>query len=144
MPLSTDLHWNLDGLLPAIVQELSTRQVLMLGWMNAQALRLTMTTGDVHFWSRSRQELWRKGQTSGNGLRVATVHYDCDADALLVQATAAGPTCHTGHASCFFRELTFEEALGLDNDAGRIAEVAGIIWPQEAAEGGDEPPGDSP
>jgi phosphoribosyl-AMP cyclohydrolase len=93
------------GLAPAIIQDADTRQVLMLGWMNAEALNLTRQTGQVHFWSRSRQELWRKGATSGNTLQVAEIRIDCDNDALLVLAYPAGPTCHTGNTSCFFRNI---------------------------------------
>jgi phosphoribosyl-AMP cyclohydrolase len=93
------------GLVPAIVQDADTRQVLMLAWMNAEALRLTFETREVHFWSRSRQELWRKGATSGNVLRVVEVAIDCDEDALLVKAHPAGPVCHTGNVSCFYQEV---------------------------------------
>ena len=93
------------GLAPAIIQDAATHQVLMLGWMNAEAFDLTRQTGQVHFWSRSRQELWRKGATSGNTLQVVEIRIDCDNDALLVLAHPAGPTCHTGNTSCFFREI---------------------------------------
>ncbi len=89
------------GLVPAIVQDAATRQVLMLGYMNREALEHTLATGGVTFWSRSRQSLWRKGETSGNTLQLETVRHDCDADALLVLVTPAGPTCHTGAVSCF-------------------------------------------
>lgn len=90
------------GLVPCIVQDAVTDVVLMLAWMNAEALRLTRETGAVHFWSRSRQALWRKGETSGHTLAVAEVRIDCDLDAVLVRARPAGPTCHTGATSCFF------------------------------------------
>jgi phosphoribosyl-AMP cyclohydrolase len=93
------------GLAPAIVQDARSGQVLMLAWMNAEALELTRRSGEAHFWSRSRQELWRKGATSGNVLRVVEVRLDCDQDALLILAEAAGPACHTGHTSCFYRKL---------------------------------------
>ena len=91
-----------DGLVPCIVQDAVTDVVLMLAWMNAGALRLTRNTGFVHFWSRSRQELWKKGETSGNTLSVVEIRIDCDRDAVLVRARPAGPTCHTGATSCFF------------------------------------------
>ena len=90
------------GLVPCIVQDAVTDVVLMLAWMNAEALRLTRETGAVHFWSRSRQALWKKGETSGNTLAVVEIRIDCDLDAVLVRARPAGPTCHTGATSCFF------------------------------------------
>jgi phosphoribosyl-ATP pyrophosphohydrolase/phosphoribosyl-AMP cyclohydrolase len=90
------------GLVPCIVQDATTGTVLMLAWMNAEALRLTRETRTVHFWSRSRQALWKKGETSGNTLAVVELRVDCDLDAVLVRANPAGPTCHTGTTSCFF------------------------------------------
>jgi phosphoribosyl-ATP pyrophosphohydrolase/phosphoribosyl-AMP cyclohydrolase len=90
------------GLVPCIVQDAATGTVLMLAWMNAEALRLTRETRTVHFWSRSRQALWKKGETSGHTLTVVELRVDCDHDAILVRATPAGPTCHTGTTSCFF------------------------------------------
>jgi phosphoribosyl-ATP pyrophosphohydrolase/phosphoribosyl-AMP cyclohydrolase len=89
----------------AIVQDARDGRVLMLAWMDAEAERLTRETGDAWFWSRSRQELWRKGDTSGNVLRVAEIRDDCDGDALLVRVDPAGPACHTGSRSCFAPEL---------------------------------------
>ncbi len=103
------LRWTGDGLIPAVVQDARTRQVLMVAWMNAEALRLTIETGETHFWSRSRGELWHKGATSGHTQRVENIWVDCDADVLLVGVVPAGPACHTGEVSCFFRDL---EALG--------------------------------
>jgi phosphoribosyl-ATP pyrophosphohydrolase/phosphoribosyl-AMP cyclohydrolase len=90
------------GLVPCVVQDAATHVVLMLAWMNAEALRLTRETRAVHFWSRSRQALWKKGETSGHTLAVVELRVDCDRDAVLVRATPAGPTCHTGTTSCFF------------------------------------------
>lgn len=90
-----------DGLVPAIVQDAATRRVLMLGYMNRDAAERTLETGLVTFWSRSRDALWTKGETSGNTLRLVAMHADCDADALLVLAEPNGPTCHTGAVSCF-------------------------------------------
>lgn len=90
-----------DGLLPAIVQDASSGAVLMLGYMDREALAQTLATGLVTFYSRSRRALWVKGETSGNRLRLRALHADCDGDAILVQADAAGPVCHTGTASCF-------------------------------------------
>lgn len=105
---NTSLLWNEQGLVPAIIQDEKDGAVLMLGWMNAESLRLTRERGEVVFWSRSRQELWHKGETSGNILKVVSIHTDCDRDALLIRATPAGPTCHTGERSCFFREVSGE------------------------------------
>jgi phosphoribosyl-AMP cyclohydrolase len=89
------------GLLPAIIQEESTKQVLMLGYMDAEALRRTLTSGRVTFWSRSRQEYWRKGDTSGNVQHVRGAALDCDGDTLLVTVHQVGPACHTGAHACF-------------------------------------------
>lgn len=107
-----NLKWNTDGLLPAIVQDATTKQVLMMAWMNRESLALTQSTGETHFWSRSRQELWHKGGTSGNTQRVVDLWIDCDTDTLLVLVEPAGPACHTGEVSCFFRKL--EEVLEPD------------------------------
>ena len=96
------LDWDKgDGLLPAIVQDADTLQVLMLGYVNAQALEVTLATGHMTFHSRSRERLWTKGEQSGNVLVVRSIAVDCDADTLLVRARPAGPTCHTGAESCF-------------------------------------------
>ena len=96
-----------DGLIPAIIQEVGSGTVLMLGYMNLEAYEQTMKTGDVTFFSRSRQKLWTKGETSGHKLRVREVHVDCDQDALLIQAELTGPgCCHMGYKSCFFRKVT--------------------------------------
>jgi len=105
LQLATGLKWDEHGLIMAVVQDAQTAQVLMVAWMNAEALRLTLTTGETHFWSRSRGELWHKGATSGNTQRVTGVWIDCDGDTLLVQVEPAGPACHTGAVSCFFRRL---------------------------------------
>jgi len=93
--------FNADGLLPAIIQQWDSKEVLMLGWMNAEALRRTLTEGRVTFWSRSRQELWRKGDSSGHRQYVRSAALDCDADALLVTVDQLGVACHTGEHSCF-------------------------------------------
>ncbi len=93
------------GLAPALVQSVEDGAVRMLGYMNREALERTLRTGQVWFWSRSRGEFWRKGETSGNGLEVVEVLADCDGDAILVRARPHGPTCHTGAESCFFRRV---------------------------------------
>lgn len=95
------LKWDDRGLVPAIVQDASSREILMLAYMNRSALAATLETGEVHFWSRSREELWRKGATSGNTLSLVSIVEDCDSDALLIVADPQGPTCHTGTYSCF-------------------------------------------
>lgn len=99
------IKYDANGLIPAVAQDAETGEVLMVAWMNAQALALTRRTGEAHFWSRSRQSLWRKGETSGNVLRVLEVRVDCDADTLLLRVRATGPACHTGRRSCFYRTL---------------------------------------
>ena len=93
------------GLVPAIIQDADTGQVLMLAYCNEEALQLTLQSGETHFWSRSRQELWHKGATSGNVQHVVDIHLDCDGDTLLVRVHPAGPACHTGSTTCFFRPL---------------------------------------
>jgi len=103
--LNKALKWNEAGLIPAIVQDVNTNQVLMMAWMNAESLRNTLTTGETWFWSRSRQTLWHKGATSGNTQKVTAVYYDCDGDTLLVHVDPAGPACHTGEVSCFFNKI---------------------------------------
>ncbi len=96
--------WDERGLAPAIVQDATTGAVLMMAWMNADALRLTRETGFAHFWSRSRGAMWKKGETSGHTLAVVDLRIDCDADTILVRAQPSGPACHTGQPTCFFRE----------------------------------------
>lgn len=97
------------GLIPAIIQDARTGEVLMLGYMNRESLKRTLGTRDVWFYSRSRRELWHKGETSGSFLRVKSVAKDCDSDALLIKAEPTGPVCHTGNQSCFFQELESED-----------------------------------
>jgi phosphoribosyl-AMP cyclohydrolase len=92
-----------NGLVPSIVQDIHTRQVLMMAWMNAESLRRTMAEGETVFWSRSRQEFWHKGATSGNTQKVIELRVDCDGDTLLILVDPAGPACHTGAVSCFYR-----------------------------------------
>jgi phosphoribosyl-AMP cyclohydrolase len=99
------LKFDERGLITAVIQHARTHQVLMVAWMNAESLRLTQETGETHFWSRSRQELWHKGATSGNVQRVQEIRYDCDGDTLLLLVEPAGPACHTGEESCFYRRL---------------------------------------
>ncbi len=105
----SDLRWDECGLIPAVVQDDQTGAVLMVAWMNREALRLTLETGQTHFWSRSRQELWHKGATSGHVQHVSGLWADCDGDTVLVRVRPAGPACHTGNTSCFYREFRDEE-----------------------------------
>jgi phosphoribosyl-ATP pyrophosphohydrolase/phosphoribosyl-AMP cyclohydrolase len=104
-----DIKWNEQGMIPAIVQDAQSGVVLMLAYMNEEALRLTQKTGEAHFWSRSRKELWHKGATSGNVQRVREICVDCDADTILLKVDPAGPACHTGEYSCFYRSLMSNE-----------------------------------
>ena len=100
-----NLKFDERGLIPAIVQDAGSGQVLMMAYMNQEALRATLSSGETVFWSRSRQELWHKGATSGNVQRVVDLWYDCDGDTLLVRVQPAGPACHTGSTSCFFNKI---------------------------------------
>ena len=100
-----ELKLDFNGLIPAVVQDNSSNAVLMVAWMNKDALQLTLETGETHFWSRSREELWHKGATSGNFMHVQEILVDCDADTLLVRVDPAGPACHTGSLTCFSRTL---------------------------------------
>lgn len=102
------LDYDNKGLIPAIVQQHDSGEVLMMAYMNSESLRLTQKTGTTWFWSRSRSELWNKGATSGNVQRLVGIFYDCDADCLLVKVDSPGPACHTGNRSCFYRELEQE------------------------------------
>jgi len=100
---SSTLSFDEQGLIPAIVQDAESNQVLMMAWMNAESLHRTFEIGETVFWSRSRQEYWHKGATSGNTQRVIDIAIDCDGDTLLIRVEPAGPACHTGAVSCFFR-----------------------------------------
>lgn len=103
-----EIKWDERGLIPAIVQDATTKQVLMMAYMNADSLRQTLERGETVFWSRSRNELWHKGATSGNVQHVCEIRLDCDGDTLLILVEPAGPACHTGEVSCFFRTLEGE------------------------------------
>ena len=99
------LKYDGKGLIPAIIQNADTGKVLMLGYINEESLKITLETGKVCFYSRSRKKLWQKGETSGNFLTVRSIYIDCDEDTLLIKVDPAGPTCHTGEESCFYRTL---------------------------------------
>ena len=115
------VRFNADGLLPAIIQQHDTREVLMLGYMDAEALRRTLTEGRVTFWSRSRQEYWRKGDTSGHVQYVRQAALDCDGDTLLVEVEQIGAACHTGDRTCFDADV-LNPALGSAAAEGTAAE----------------------
>jgi phosphoribosyl-AMP cyclohydrolase len=100
-----DLKFNHSGLITTVIQDAVSNQILMVAWMNNTAFEKTLQSGEVHFWSRSRDELWRKGETSGNFLFVKEIFVDCDCDTILIKVTPSGPVCHTGRISCFFRNL---------------------------------------
>lgn len=105
MSVLDDLKYDANGLIPAIIQEQSTRRVLMMAWMNRASLEKTINTGKTHFWSRSRGKFWMKGETSGHTQAVREISMDCDGDTLLIQVEQTGAACHEGYKSCFFRSL---------------------------------------
>ena len=110
-PWIDDVQWNADGLVPALAQDARSGEVLMLAWMNREALERTVESGEATYWSRSRKSLWRKGETSGHVLRVKEIRLDCDADAILLRVeSVAGIACHTGRRRCFFHRLEGEGA----------------------------------
>lgn len=111
-------RFDAAGLVTAIVTDVATGTLLMVAHMNAEAIALTQSTGQAHFWSRSRGQLWRKGETSGNGLTLVEMRVDCDQDALLLRVMPAGPACHTGRRSCFYRRVEADGRLTfMDDDA---------------------------
>ena len=105
-PLFSQVVYNNDGLVPAVVQQADTKEVLMLAWMDEEALRRTLTEGRVTYWSRSRGEYWRKGDTSGHEQHIVEIRVDCDQDAVLLKVRQTGAACHTGNRTCFFTPLT--------------------------------------
>lgn len=121
---SLDLKFDEAGLIPVVVQDGSTKDVLMVAHMNQESLQRTLETGETHFWSRSRQSLWHKGESSGNTQHVASIAVDCDQDTLLVRVEPAGPACHTGKFSCFYRE--FPSGAGFDDLAPESVRAADL------------------
>lgn len=103
--LLSEIKFDANGLIPAIVQDADTKDVLMLAYMNQESIQLTLEKGETWFWSRSRKELWHKGATSGNTQKIIEIKVDCDADTLLVLVNPAGPACHTGNQTCFYRSI---------------------------------------
>lgn len=110
----SSLVFNEQGLIPAIAQQHDSGEVLMLAWMNREAILKTLNSGDVYYWSRSRGELWRKGATSGHTQRLISLRFDCDSDAILLLIDQKGPACHTNRRSCFYREVQEQEVLEHD------------------------------
>ncbi len=106
MRIPDNLKYDEKGLIPAVVQDATTNEVLMVAYMNAESLKRTVETGLTWFWSRSRQKFWQKGETSGHVQRVREILYDCDQDTLLMKVDQTGPACHTGAKSCFFRSFS--------------------------------------
>jgi phosphoribosyl-AMP cyclohydrolase len=100
-----NLKFDENGLITTVIQDVRTKDILMVAWMNAESLQKTIESSETWFWSRSRQELWHKGATSGNTQKVVEIRYDCDGDTLLVLVEPAGPACHTGNITCFYRTL---------------------------------------
>jgi phosphoribosyl-AMP cyclohydrolase / phosphoribosyl-ATP pyrophosphohydrolase len=128
------LKWDDRGLVPAVVVDATTGATLMLAWMNEQALSETLLNGEATFWSRSRNQLWKKGETSGNTLRVRDIRVDCDEDALLLTVDPAGPACHTGKASCFYRTVDGGEDDGPRGASAAIVDrVARVIEQRKQA-----------
>jgi phosphoribosyl-ATP pyrophosphohydrolase/phosphoribosyl-AMP cyclohydrolase len=125
---SQQLRFDENGLIPAVVQDAESGRVLMVAFMNRQAFDKTLETSEAHFWSRSRKELWRKGATSGNVMKVLEIKADCDDDCLLLKVEPAGPACHTGRESCFY-ETVFQESTEESRDslAGTLAELRDVI-----------------
>lgn len=128
--LPGDLAFGADGLLPVVVQDRASGDVLMVAWANDEALARTAETGLAHFWSRSRQELWRKGETSGNGLRVVEARADCDRDTLLLVVDPEGPACHTGSRTCFGEESP--TAAGMLEELARVVSERAQATPEES------------
>ncbi len=139
-----ELKFDSQGLIPAVLQDAETREVLMVAYMNRESVRRTLDTGDAWFWSRSRQELWHKGETSGNYQRVVRARTDCDADTVLLEVNPDGPACHTGATSCFFEEIDKPATDGVESPdsanatadrasgAAVIEELAGVIAERHA------------
>ncbi|MFB9324953.1 bifunctional phosphoribosyl-AMP cyclohydrolase/phosphoribosyl-ATP diphosphatase HisIE [Paenibacillus aurantiacus] len=119
--LAERIKWDESGLVPTIVQDYSSKEVLMLAYMNRESLAKSLETGSTWFWSRSRGELWNKGATSGHTQRIVSMHYDCDGDTVLARVEQQGPACHTGKYSCFFNEV---EGFARQDAEGQAAEGA--------------------
>ncbi|MFH0964377.1 MAG: phosphoribosyl-AMP cyclohydrolase [Planctomycetota bacterium] len=110
MKIPEDIHFDADGLITTVVQDADSKEVLMVAWMNREALEKTLDTGLAHFWSRSRKKMWQKGESSGHVQQVREIRFDCDGDTLLLLATQKVAACHEGYTSCFFRRLSADGA----------------------------------
>ncbi|RUS45634.1 bifunctional phosphoribosyl-AMP cyclohydrolase/phosphoribosyl-ATP diphosphatase HisIE [Cohnella sp. AR92] len=124
--LIDEIKWSAEGLVPAIVQDAVSKEVLMLAYMNQESLKLSLDSGETWFWSRSRSELWHKGGTSGNTQKIVSLRYDCDGDTLLVQVVPNGPACHTGAYTCFYRDANGELPEEKLPTADRFAPLSGL------------------
>lgn len=129
-----NLKWDQNGLIPAIVQDAGSKEVLMMAYMNQESLQLTIKSGETWFWSRSREELWHKGATSGHTQKVKSLRYDCDADTILVLVEQNGPACHTGKFSCFFNELEIDNSTKVSANRFEILSTLESIIAQREAE----------
>ena len=129
----TAIRWNAEGLVPAIAQDVRSGTVLMMAWMNAEAMTRTTSSGHAWFWSRSRQALWKKGETSGNVLHVRDLRVDCDGDTVLVLVTPDGPACHTGRDTCFFRDADGEDAGALTPAPAVLEALVSVIAARKGA-----------
>ncbi|ULL19358.1 bifunctional phosphoribosyl-AMP cyclohydrolase/phosphoribosyl-ATP diphosphatase HisIE [Paenibacillus sp. H1-7] len=136
--LTSAIKWDAQGLVPAIVQDAASKDVLMMAYMNQESLRLTLESGETWFWSRSRSELWHKGATSGHIQKVRSLKYDCDGDTLLVLVNQTGPACHTGQYSCFFNEVQVggqaesSEAANVGDRFAMLSKLESVIAQRDA------------
>ncbi|WP_028548974.1 bifunctional phosphoribosyl-AMP cyclohydrolase/phosphoribosyl-ATP diphosphatase HisIE [Paenibacillus sp. UNC451MF] len=136
--LTAAIKWDARGLVPAIVQDAASKDVLMMAYMNQESLKLTLESGETWFWSRSRSELWHKGATSGHTQKVRALKYDCDGDTLLVQVNQNGPACHTGRYSCFYNNVpvkdqaTSDEAAVANDRFSMLSKLESVIAQREA------------
>lgn len=133
---AANVKWDAQGLAPAIVQDAESKEVLTLAYMNEESLRRSIESGETWFWSRSRQEFWHKGATSGNVQRIVSLSYDCDGDALLVGVRPAGPACHTGRVSCFFNKAALEAQAPVGSASAEAGSDRERMLGQEADAGG--------
>ena len=123
-----ELKYDAKGLIPAIIQDEASGRLLMMAWMNRDTLQMTRATGFTHFYSRSRGQVWKKGETSGNTQKVRKIFYDCDNDVILVSVDPAGPACHTGEESCFYRELESGDSLAAEESAQVDANILSRVY----------------
>ncbi|BBI31106.1 bifunctional phosphoribosyl-AMP cyclohydrolase/phosphoribosyl-ATP diphosphatase HisIE [Cohnella abietis] len=130
--LLEQVAWSADGLVPAVVQDAHSKEVLMLAYMNKESLQKSLESGQTWFWSRSRGELWNKGATSGNTQQIVSLHYDCDGDTLLVKVQQKGPACHTGAYSCFYRDAEVSGDAAISSPSPAVEDRYGPLSRLEA------------